>query len=511
MALDSLAPNVTIGIVGTGAMGRGIAQIAAVAGCHVLLLDNRPGAAQDARDQVVAMLAKLVEKAKITAEAADHAARSLCPVREITDLRDCHLVIEAIVESMDAKQDLVRQLEAVVTSDCVIASNTSSLSVTAIAAIATHPERVAGFHFFNPVPLMKVVEVIGGVRTAPWVIDQLSALATRMGHQPVPCQDSPGFVVNHAGRGYILEALKVVGEGVADFATVDRIMRDSCGFRLGPFELMDLTGLDVTHPVMESIYRQFYDEPRYRPSPITRQRLAAGLLGRKSGCGFYDYGNKAKAGAPSAPPRSRPPSVWVAPGDGGVLVVSLLQALGINIESAAAPSDQALCLVAPLGEDCTAAALRLGLDPRRTVAVDTLPELGGHRTLMVNPLTRPDMRDAAHGLFAEDGVGVSVINDSPGFVAQRILAAIVNVGSDIAQSRIAAPRDIDHAVTLGLAYPFGPLAWGDKLGAERVLRSLNSMLALTGDPRYRPSPWLRRRAGLGISLLIAENEGNTHD
>jgi 3-hydroxybutyryl-CoA dehydrogenase len=341
--------------------------------------------------------------------------------------------------------------------------------------------------------------------TEAWVAEALTALARRMGHTPVKAQDTPGFIVNHAGRGYGTEALKLVGEGIADFATVDRILKDAAGFRMGPFELLDLTALDVSHPVMESIYDQYYQEPRFRPSPITRNRLAAGLLGRKTGRGFYAYeGDKAVVSPPPPVPDSRPDSVWVAPGDGWAAVATLAAKLGASVEVGERPSKGALCVVAPLGEDCTSAAVRLGLDPRRTVAVDPLFGLDSHRTVMTNPLTGPAMRDAAHGLFGADGVPASVIRDSPGFVAQRVVAAIVNIGCDIAQQRIATPGDIDKAVTLGLGYPAGPLAWGDKVGPDRIVAVLQAMLALTGDPRYRISPWLRRRAALGMSLLMGE-------
>src|SRR5690606_10302928 len=209
-------------------------------------------------------------------------------------LAGCDLVVEAIVERLDAKRALFAELEGIVGEGCVLASNTSSLSVTAIAAGCARPQRVVGWHFFNPVPLMKVVEVVNGARTEPGIVDDMVALSRATGHLPVVAQDTPGFIVNHAGRAYGTESLKALSEGVADVPTIDRILReqvgfDGSGFRLGPFELMDLTGLDVSHPVMESIYRQFYDEARFRPSVITAQRVAAGLLGRKTGEGFYRY------------------------------------------------------------------------------------------------------------------------------------------------------------------------------------------------------------------------------
>jgi 3-hydroxybutyryl-CoA dehydrogenase len=417
----------------------------------------------------------------------------------------CPIVIEAVVEDLKAKRELFAALEAIVAPDCLIASNTSSFSITAIAAACKHPERVAGFHFFNPVPLMKVVEVVDGLLTAPWVGDALAALAARLGHRAVHAKDTPGFIVNHAGRGYGTEALRILGEGVAEFHDIDRILRDLAGFRLGPFELLDLTGLDVSHPVMESIYRQYYDEPRYRPSPITGQRVNAGLFGRKSGRGFYGHaGGKQEEIAEAPAPNARPESVWVSPSELGGKLVELLRPLGAHLDRGARPAAQSLCLVAPLGYDATAAALEEELDPARTVAVDCLFPADKRRTLMTTPLTTPEMRAAAHGLLAGDGVPVTVIRDSPGFVAQRVVAQIVNIACDIAQQRIASPADIDAAVTLGLGYPRGPLAWGDAIGADKVLRILDRLLEFYGDPRYRASPWLKRRARLGVSLLTEE-------
>jgi len=500
--LDATRSDLTLGLVGSGTMGRGIAQIAAAAGCRVLVHDARPGAAAEARDFVAKMLGRLAEKGKMTAAEAEAAAARVAVVGGVAELAPCHVVVEAIVEDIEVKRALFAELEAVVADDCLLATNTSSLSVTAIAAKCRRPERVGGFHFFNPVPLMKIVEVIAGVMTAPWVADALEALARRMGHAPVRAQDTPGFIVNHAGRGFGTEALRVLQEGVADHATIDRILREAAGFRMGPFELLDLTGLDVSHPVMESIYEQYYHEPRFRPSPITRQRLAAGLLGRKTGRGFYDYGDGAAGPAAAAVPAERPGAVWVAPG--GEAVAELVARLGGNLERDDRPSAIALCVVAPLGEDATTAAVRLGLDAARVVAVDPLFGLGTHRTLMTTPATTPQTRAAAHGLFGADGVPVSVVGDSPGFVAQRVVATIVNIACDIAQQRVATPADIDRAVTLGLGYPAGPLAWGDALGPRQVLAVLEAMLRVTGDPRYRPSLWLRRRALLDLSLLTPE-------
>jgi 3-hydroxybutyryl-CoA dehydrogenase len=491
--LDPTRSDLVAGVAGAGTMGRGIAQVLAQCGARTLLYDAQSGAARKAKDTIAGSLAKLVEKGRLGAAQADATLGKLELADSLQSLAPCHVVIEAIVEDLAAKQQLFRSLENIVGEDCILASNTSSLSVTAMAAACKRPQRVAGYHFFNPVPVMKIVEVVDGVLTEPAVTEALAGLARRFGHHPVRCKDTPGFVVNHAGRAFVPEALRVLSEGVADFATIDRILVDAAGFRIGPFGLMDLVGLDVAHAVMKSMYEQYFEEPKYRPSFLAEPRVAAGLLGRKTGRGWYAYGSDGAAvPVPEAPaPRARPASVWAAP--------ELRE-----IISSTGEKDSAVCMVAPLGKDATTAALELGLDPARTVAVDPLFGFAKRRTLMKTAITRKETVDAAHALLAADGVPVSVINDSAGFVAQRVVAHIVNVGCDIAQMRIAAPEDLDRAVMLGLGYPKGPLAMGDALGARRVLVILDAMHSIYQEPRYRASPWLRRRAQLGVSLLTAE-------
>jgi 3-hydroxybutyryl-CoA dehydrogenase len=295
---------------------------------------------------------------------------------------------------------------------------------------------------------------------------------------------------------------------VAGFPDVDRVMRDVGGFRMGPFELMELTGLDVTHPASEAVYTQFFHEPRYRPSLIMRSRCDAGVLGRKTKKGFYDYDADMKpiVAQEPAPPKAWPASVWVSRAEafGHAALTELLQKLGAPLETGTRPGATALILVTPLGEDATTCAVEQELDPKRTVAVDTLFPMAKRRTIMGTPVTDPVFRDAAHGLLASDGVPVTVCRDSPGFIAQRIVAMIVNIGCSIAQSRTAAPADIDKAVMLGLNYPKGPFGFADTLGVNKIYNILAAMQRIYGDPRYRPNIWLTRRARLGVSLFTSE-------
>ena len=499
-----------VGVVGVGAMGQGIAQMAAQAGAQVHLFDTQAPAVEKAIRAITQQWQKMLEKGRISSDTCATYTGRLHACESLAQLSVCDLVIEAIVENLAVKKELFAQLEALVPASTVLATNTSSLSVTAIAAQLKQPQRFAGYHFFNPVPLMRVVEVVAGLKTSDTVCAQLDAFTRNMGHTPVRTRDTPGFIVNHAGRGYGTEALRIVGESVSDFATIDRILKDQVGFKLGPFELMDLTALDVSHPVMESIYQQYYEEPRFRPSIITAQRLSAGVLGRKTNEGFYSYvDGKAQMPAELPPPMVQEiPPVWVSPRAARrPELLQLLKSLDARIETSAQPSEQALILVAPLGFDVTTVAAVDRLDPHRTLGLDLLfsDTHTKRRVLASNPATRPDMRQAAHALFARDGKPVSMIRDSAGFVSQRVVAHIVNIASDICQQGICTPPDLETAVQLGLGYPMGPLAMGDHCGPASILEVLFNMQTVYGDPRYRPSPWLRRRGALGLSLMQTED------
>jgi 3-hydroxybutyryl-CoA dehydrogenase len=500
------AADPLVAIVGAGVMGRGVARVLAQAGVRVLLHDAREAAATAALVELAQAWDASVSKGSRTATQASDSVARITVASALSDLQHADVVIEAIVEDLAAKQALFGALEEVVPAACVLATNTSSLSVTAIAAACETPERVVGLHFFNPVHAMKLVEVIDGARSAHAAGDAMMSLVSRIGHTPVRVRDTPGFLVNHAGRGYGTEALRMLSERVAAAHVIDAILREQAGFRLGPFELVDLVGLDVSVPVMESVYRQFWDEPRFRASPLIVQRRTAGLLGARSGEGFYQYvDGKRVAPAVTPPGKVTVGPVWVS--DAHPMFAAsareLLLSLGASLENGVTPSASATCIVTPLGDDVSACCARDGLDATRTVALDMAFSNAAHRTLMMSPVTRPDVRAQMEWLLSSDGRAVSTIEDSAGLVAQRTVSLIVNIACDIAQQGIATPADIDLAVTLGLGYPQGPLAWGDALGAATVLRILTRMHELSGDPRYRVSPWLRRRAELGVSLLTA--------
>ena len=497
-----------IGVIGAGAMGRGIAQLFASSGQQVLLFDSRAEAIDDALAFNRNLLQRQVAKGKLSEAEFETVNARMQPAAELQQLKDCDLIIEAIVEILEVKQKLFTDLEAIVSEDCLLATNTSSLSVTRIAAGCSRPERVAGFHFFNPVPLMKIVEVVRGSRTEERYIQGLVELAEKAGHFPAITPDTPGFLVNHAGRAFGTEALRMLSEGVATPQQIDRILRDGPGFRMGPFELFDLTGLDVSHAVMESVYEQFYHDPRYTPSFIAGQRVAAGLLGRKTGQGFYRYEEGQKIEQPEPAPETvlinRP--FWLQSDDQGLRsqVAAVLQAAGAILESSEQPSAEAICLITPLGEDCTAALTRLGMPAARTLALDSFANWDKRRTLMRQPAAEADVVAQARQALAADGVPVEVINDSPGFVIQRLIASVVNLGTEIAQKGIATPDTLDRAIQLALGYPKGPLAFGEHYGKQAILTVLNNMQATYGEPRYRPSPWLRRRVQLDLPLTTPD-------
>jgi 3-hydroxybutyryl-CoA dehydrogenase len=509
MAFDPNAPDLTVAVVGTGTMGRGIVQVAAQGGMRVIAYDEKPGAAELARDTIGGTLAGLVDKGRLPEADAKAAIGRITVAKSLAEIAKADVVIEAIIEQLEAKQALFAKLEAQARPDAILASNTSSIPITAIASKLRHPERVGGMHFFNPVPLMRLVEVIPGLRTAQWVTDAMMALGRRMTREPVLCTDSPAFLVNHVGRGFVPESQRILTECIASAADIDRILTGAPGFRMGPFALADMVGIDVQHSVMESIYAQFYGEPAYAPMNLSALRAAGGLYGRKTGAGWFTYDNGKAVMPPIAPaPSARPRSVWVRPSEHHpelqAPLIELFRQAGANVETGDKPSAEALIVITPIGYDVTTAVAELKLDGKRTVAVDVLFGMKGPRTLMVTPAIEHATRDAAHGLLAADGQPVVVINDSPGFVAQRVVAMIVNIGCAVAQRGIATPADIDKATKLGLGYPYGPIEWGDNIGAKRVLFVMERLFAFYGEPRYRPNPWLRRRAMLGLPLSSPE-------
>ena len=405
------------------------------------------------------MLQRAAEKGKLNEDDFQSASKRLKITNDLKQLGSSDLVIEAIVERLDIKQSIFENLENLVSPECILASNTSSLSVTSIAAISDSPERIAGFHFFNPVPLMKLVEVVKGIRTSETTINQLNLLASRIGHNPVIVTDSPGFLVNHCGRGLVTEGLRILSENITNPETIDTVMRECGGFRMGPFELMDLTGLDVTYPATEQIYQQYFHEPRLRPTPIQQRRYQAGLYGRKVGEGFYKYNVNERQIISQAEAQqvNISSAFWVSYKCDTVwreAICNLIKASGCEFDSADKPSENSIAIVAPLGCDVSTATVNEDLIAEKTVGIETLFNMDNRIVLMGNPVTQQNViEQVATMIRKNDNRAVSIINDSPGFITQRIIATIINIACDIAQQGIASPSDIDKAAKLALGYP----------------------------------------------------------
>lgn len=490
-------PRLVVGVVGAGAMGAGIAQVTAAAGLTVLLYDQREGAARDAQASILARLDKRVAAGKMDAGARDAVAARLKPLAALDDLAPCGLVVEAIIEDLEIKRGLFRALCEIVANEAVLCSNTSSLPIGAICAGMPGADRIAGLHFFNPVPVMKLVEVIPGPDTRPDVVLALRGFAALVGRQPVEARDTPGFLVNYGGRAFTTEALAILQENVASVAQIDAVMRDCWGFRMGPFELMDLTGMDVNFPVTEFIHGASFSDPRLRTTFLHRYMLLTGQLGRKSGRGFYDYREGGGRASPDAPPDAAPARALVLP-EGGAALRDLIAAQPVEVLER--DDGRAPILAALWGEDCAAYCARTGTDHRRFVGLDLAGDVSRRVTLMTAPGAEQTVLDSVAALLAQSRA-VTTIKDSPGFIGQRIAAMVGNLGCEMAQIGLAVPQDIDVAMRLGLNYPKGPLELVDSIGPEVVLRILTTIQGLTGDDRYRPSQWLRRRAALGLSAL----------
>jgi 3-hydroxybutyryl-CoA dehydrogenase len=507
---EALARNAEIGVIGAGAMGAGIAQVAAQAGHRVHLFDTRMGAADQARANIAQTLAALAAKGKMPAAAAEAASSRIVAVHALGDLVSARMVVEAIVEDLEVKRRLLRELEVVVDPTAILASNTSSLSITALAAGMKHPGRVVGMHFFNPAPVLPLVEVISGLATDAVVAATTYATALAWGKVPVHARSTPGFIVNRCARPFYGEALRLLGERAVDTATLDAVMRDAGGFRMGPFELMDLVGHDVNFAVTQSVWEAYFHDARFTPSVIQRELVAAGHLGRKSGRGFYDYGaGVAKPDVASLPPQSRPNRI-VAAGDGASIagLRARIEASGFECASRAAevtgiPAcfmvDDAL-LVPCDGRTASAVAAACG-NPN-VVVFDLALD---YTTCIRLAIAAADgcseaALAAVVGALQASGIAVSRIDDVAGLPVMRTVAMLANEAADAVTQGIASATDVDLAMQKGVNYPRGPLAWADAIGLERMRAVLENMAAHYGDGRYRVSPLLARRCAAGMRI-----------
>ncbi|MET7450520.1 3-hydroxyacyl-CoA dehydrogenase [Streptomyces sp. NPDC005574] len=489
--LDLSSP---VAVVGTGTMGQGIAQVALVAGHRVRLYDTVPGRARDAAAAIGARLDRLVEKDRLAGSARDSARARLLPAAHLGDLADCALVVEAVLERLDVKQELFRELEGVVGEDCLLATNTSSLSVTAIGGALRNPGRLVGLHFFNPAPLLPLVEVVSGFATDVTSATRAYEMARAWGKTPVACADTPGFIVNRIARPFYAEAFAVYEAQGADPATIDAVLRESGGFRMGAFELTDLIGQDVNESVTHSVWRSFFQDVRFTPSLAQQRLVEAGRLGRKTGQGWYDHGAGAERSEPHTAEDSRPPAYVVAEGDLGPAseLVALIGEAGIPVR--AEDEDHGTRLVLPSGGQLALADGQTSVEFRDVVYFDLALDYrkATRIALSASQDTAPQTLAEAIGLFQALGKKVSVIGDVPGMIVARTVARIIDLAHDAVAKGVATEEDVDTAMRQGVNYPLGPFEWSRRLGKEWAYDLLDDLHLREPSGRYAPSLALYR-------------------
>ena len=504
-----MSPDVpsTLGVVGAGTMGAGIAQLGCAAGMRVVLHDPLPEALEGGIARVRSGLERWIEKGRTSADTAG----ALEPAGSLEGLAECGLVIEAAPERMDLKRELFGRLSEVCADDAVLATNTSSITVTTLAGAAARPENVVGMHFFNPPPLMKLLEVIRADQTGDRAMAVARATGEAMGKTVIVASDGPGFLVNRCGRPFGAEALRLLQERVAGHEQIDRICRLGGGFRMGPFELMDLVGVDVGFEVAKSFTELSFGEPRWRPSPIQARMVAAGRLGRKAGRGYYDYPEE----GPHRPDDPEPP----APGGGDGEAVSIVGegpvASGLRERAGAAGFDVSDDGAAPLVVDARVPAAEplavtgslLVLCAQRSLAAHgepdavgfhVLPPMEGTRLAELTrlPSTPAAVAESAERFFERIGLLTEWVSDAPGLVLGRIVCQLVNEAAFAVGEGVGSADDVDAGLTLGLNHPRGAVAWGEEIGFDHVLATIDGLWNERREERYRAAPLLRAGNGL---------------
>ena len=514
-------------------MGSGIAQLGCAAGMRTLLHDPLPDALERGAEAARKGLAKWAEKGR----GDEHAAALLEAAGALEDLAPCELVIEAAPERLDLKRELFGRLSEVCADDAVLATNTSSIPVTALASAVARPENVVGMHFFNPAPLLKLVEVIAGDQTGESALAVARAAGEAMGKRVIRAADGPGFLVNRCGRPFYTEGLRLLQERVASHEQIDRIYRLGGGFRMGPFELMDLVGIDTGLEVARSFTELSFGEPRWKPNPIQARMVAAGRLGRKSGRGYYDY-----SADPYRPDDPEPPEP--GGGDGRLVAIEGVGSLADGLRERAAAAGFEVCTTETLAGDepelvvdaavpaaSPEAAVAATADPGdalgavahtalppaiatcadRSLAARGVPEACGFNLvppvdearlveLARLPSTPPATCHAAEAFFAALGLVAEWVADSPGLVLGRVVAQLVNEAAFAIGEGVGAADDVDAGLTLGLNHPRGPVAWGEVVGLYQVLATIDGLYEERREERYRAAPLLRRSALLGRGL-----------
>jgi 3-hydroxybutyryl-CoA dehydrogenase len=502
---------IVLGVVGAGTMGAGIAQLGAAAAMRTLLHDPVPDALERGAEGVRRGLAKWAEKGRVEQSAVE----LLEPVSSLDELAPCDLVIEAAPERAELKRDLFGALSMLCGDDVVLATNTSSIPVTSLASAAARPENVVGMHFFNPPPLMPLLEVIRADQSADGAVEVAIEVGRAMGKEVIVAADVPGFLVNRCGRPFSGEGLRLLQERVATHEQIDRICRLGGGFRMGPFELMDLVGIDVGFEVAKSFDELSFGEPRWRPSPIQARMVAAGRLGRKSGRGYYEYAEDGSY----RPDDPEPPSLGSTDGTALALLGDGPLADGLRerarsaryelreggpaelVVDAGALPHPAPPGGAPLIVLCAAGSLAARGEPG-AVGFHLLPPLDEANLVELTrlPTTQRFACEAAEGFFESLGFITEWVEDAPGLVLGRLVSQLVNEAAFAIGEGVGSPDDVDTGLTLGLSHPRGPVAWSEAIGLEHVLAVLDGLWQERREERYRAAPLLRRAATLGRTL-----------
>ena len=485
-----------IGVVGAGTMGSGIAQVAIAAGETVKLFDPVAEASLRGRDMIKKNLNFLVDKKKLTSDESSNIFSRLDIINSLSDLASCDLVIEAIVENESVKKDLFKNLESIVSPEVILATNTSSISITALSNELEYPERLVGMHFFNPAPRMKLIEVVKGLRTSDAHIDYIAKLVKRWGKAPVITKSTPGFIVNRVARPFYGEALRVLMEFGTDHASLDNIIRECGGFPLGPCQLMDLIGLDVNLSVTQSVYEATAFDPRYAPSLLQQELVRAGKLGRKSGEGFYTYPvNDSDLDIINTIKKDELGSYRVRFINNASIesLIARLTAAGINlVETARDPNIATLALTD--GRTATQRAYDESIS--NLVLIDlcmnfkTTQRIAVSHSDQCDPIAVTQIIDA----LKSTGCKVTVIQDIAGMIVARTVAMLANEAADLVHQRITTPNEVDMAMTLGTGYPIGPLLWADQIGLKNISEILKHLYEHYGSSRYRTSPLIQRKS-----------------
>lgn len=502
--------NLRVFVVGAGVMGTGISQVAAQSGASVLLYDARPESCGVALESLKQIFDRLVVKNKVTVQEASNALARIEIASTLEDAAHTEIVIEAIVEDLDEKHKLFQQLENIVSDDCVLATNSSSISVTLLSKGLKNPQRLVGMHFFNPAPVMNLVEVVSGIRTSRAVADRVFELAVKWGKKPVHATSSPGFIVNRIARPYYAEALALLQEQAVNPTQLDRCFRGA-GFRMGPCELMDLIGHDTNYQVTNSIFEANYFDRRYTPSLVQKTLVDAGFLGRKSGRGFYDYSNpQEKLNVVPETAKNTPDWKELTVHGEGWIADQFIEVIQEHVIQFRREQQSRWIGLSSADQQLRLTDGRTATELGRQVAVFDLPLQSPKSTVIAVAFSRQaseDFKKDCKDWLALCGICSQPVSDSAGLLVARTVSMLINEAADAVQQGVCTELDADIATTAGLNYPVGPFEWLMQLGTDYVVCVLENLDRVYRGERYRISPWLLkdRSAELETSKKTSRN------